>query len=455
MLRETTERLLFIGFGKISGYYSFNWSDEKWLNAADYKMVFINCKTLDELFTHLREGLGTNDEVRKEAVKAYSTLSNNMNKLNQELIKIAFTQRTTFALLTRPYRLSISKYSSLTNQDWLPYAINVVEHDGETTVLNEDRFKVYSKLLTDWEFSISVEAGGAEHWKSYRGEAVPKFSNSDRYVVAARRIVSNLSEEALGLAIQCNVFDHNAKLVKQTTPMYLLHYLQSGTTQEVLNSLLTSFSSQRLYENEVPEWVSTYAPPAVSAIDEELASSRSRLRETESHIKELSEERKGFEKWHKLLYATDVELEDIVLEALHLLGLENAVAGPKSEWDINFELDGLNVVVEVKGLTRGLGRKHVFDLDRHVSEYETKTGNEGAKGILVFNPLRNEHPDDRLPKDCVAGDAIKFATDLNFTLVSTMTMYELVKDHLEGRVGDLTDELRQMVTTNGLYVKPT
>ena len=455
MAHETIERLLFIGFGKISGYYSFNWSDEKWLNAADYKMVFINCKTLDELFTHLRKGLNANGEVKKEAVEAYRTLSSNMSKLNQELIKIAFTQRTTFALLTGPNRLSVSQYSSLTNQDWLPYTINVAEHNGETTVLNDNKFEVYSTLLTKWEFSISAEAGGAEHWKNYRGEAVPKFSNSDRYVVAARRVVSNLSEEALGLAIQCNVFDYHAKLVKQTTPMYLLHHPQTGTTQEVLNSLLTSFSSQRLYENDVPAWVSTYVPPAVSAIDEELTSTRSRLREIESHIKELNDERKSFEKWRKLLYATDIELEDIVLEALHLLGLENAVAGPKSEWDINFELNGLNVVVEVKGLTRGLGRKHVFDLDRHVSEYETKTGNKGARGVLVFNPFRNEHPDNRPVRDCVAGDAIKFATDLNITLVSTTTIYELIRDRLEGRVNHLANELKQIVVTNGLYVKFT
>lgn len=257
------------------------------------------------------------------------------------------------------------------------------------------------------------------------------------------------------MAVQCNVFDYHAKMVKQTAPMYLLHYPQRGTTQEVLNSLLANFSSQRLYESDAPSWVSTYAPPAVSAIDEEITSLYSRLHEIESRIEELNNERKSFEKWRALLHATDTELENIVLEAFHLLGLDNAVAGPKSEWDINFELDGSNIVVEVKGLTKGLGRKHVFDLDRHILEYTTKTGNEGAKGILIFNPLRNKHPDDRLIKDCVAGDAIKFATELNITLISTMTIYELVRDYLEGRVNDLASELKRMVTIKGLYLEST
>lgn len=34
------ERILFIGFGRIPGFYWFNWDDWDWLNAADLDSVY-------------------------------------------------------------------------------------------------------------------------------------------------------------------------------------------------------------------------------------------------------------------------------------------------------------------------------------------------------------------------------------------------------------------------------
>ena len=41
-LTEARNRILFIGFGKIPDFFSFNWDEWKWLNAAGFEVDFTN-----------------------------------------------------------------------------------------------------------------------------------------------------------------------------------------------------------------------------------------------------------------------------------------------------------------------------------------------------------------------------------------------------------------------------
>ena len=180
-----------------------------------------------------------------------------------------------------------------------------------------------------------------------------------------------------------------------------------------------------------------------------------------SQIEKLAEEKskligekKQLENWRKLLYETGETLQNVVFDALRLLGLENAELGPKSDYDIIGVVDGEIVIFEVKGLTKNAGRGDVFSLDRHMEEYKKKNpGKKVAKGILVVNAYRNDYPESRDKKgnQVFADDAVKHAKLLKFALLDTRILYNATFDVIEGKKINGIHFLGSLVKITGVY----
>ncbi len=449
------DRLLFIGFGKLPGYSCFDWTDDKWLNASDYRTVLVNNISFDAYIKQFTKVYAENEDVRTEIFSAVLQLNKKLENLKAELVKVLFTGRRVYALATKQLNERFGQdYLStafLQNYAWSPFKFQTSDGEGEARITTNESYTEYASLIKQWEFTFLVMRN-IDHLMTYSG--IPKLPDYAKYEAFKDDLVTTLSHEPFCVTITCGQLQEGKREpIWISGGLTLLHYPPNGNLLEALNRVLRTFTTATVSNDTAPSWVSTVRLPAAEDIDRGIQTIETEMDALTARLSDLRTERKRFEKWLPLLYATGEELELVVAEALALLGLDDVKRGPKSYWDLSFNYQGRSYIVEVKGLTKGLGRREVFDLDRHMDEYELKTGTAADKGVLIFCPFRNVPPTERDPQTWVAGDAITHAEPLGFSLMSTLTLFDLVSAHLTGGVGGVSQEVERLLNTVGHFTR--
>jgi hypothetical protein len=445
------ERILFIGFGRIPGFYWFNWDDWDWLNAADFEVVFINCFTLLHLLHDWERDHSENaTDVPETPIKR---LRDNLRVLEAQVTQIINSGRAVFALTTHrtSFRISFRNghhyYPS--TYDWCPLPVETRLEEGEVINDVDPRFSKYRQQLKKWVFYYDIKPRKLEQMD--RSDLL----RGQHYVLLPKDLFQNLSLHPLGVELRYGVVDQaKLDLSGVSGPIYLLHFPIGGDVRLALRSLLQEFCTADLVESEEPEWVDLIKPPRGAEIDEQLRELFNEIEDLSKKRARLLEKREQLEYWRRLVYGSGDMLEEVVLEALKLLGLQNARLGPKGGYDIVGEFAGETLLFEVKGLKGAVGRKHVFDLDRHVNEFELKNPSEKvAKGVLVANAYCNDSPDTREEggKQIFAGDAVDHARLLEFALLDTRILYRLITDTLEGNLTNTNKVLEVLRNTIGVY----
>ena len=455
MTAKDDNRLLFIGFGKLPGYGCFDWDDNSWLNAADYTAVIINNSSLDAYIGQLVELAEENDERRVNALSTLTDLYKKQGRLKAELIKVLFTDRPVYAFATKERNQTFARaqhdYVYVDNYAWSPFHFSTVSQEGEGRTICNGAYTAYASFIKKWTFTFSVSAR-TDRFEGYSG--VPKITHFDEYSITQEGLVTNFSNEPFCVAINCDVLQSRQPPPNSTTGnLTLLHYPQVGNVIDALNSVLKTFTTATVSVDSAPGWINSVKLPAAESIDTEIQAVKAEVYSLTAKLTDLKIDRKRFEKWLTLLYATGEELELVVADALTLLGMQNVERGPKGDWDLSFSHNGRNCVVEVKGLMKGLGRKEVYDLGRHIAEYDTETGTTAENGILIFCPFRNMPITERNPQMWAAGDAINHAEKLEFTLLSTLTLFDMVSAHLTGRGEEVNQDIERLLNTKGLFTK--
>lgn len=451
----TLTRLLFIGFGKVQGFNYFEWDDQKWPNASDFEAIFINVVSLYVLISKWQEKYVMNKEEFER--EPFEHLSKNMRVLSEQLHKVINSDRQIFALaapdislhlegsgISRLYSRSINVY------DWCPLPLLVIKEEGETSKDIDHRFSEYRKHIKRWAFYFDDKPKEIEYIDR------SDLAVGQIYVTTIQSLFVNLSYQALGIGLRYGVLNKRGSdlLELVSGPIYLLHFPVDGNLREALRSLVREFCNVDLYVSEEPEWLGEVLPPRGAEIDQQVASFSQQIEELSGHRARLIEERRELEVWRRLLYESGNALEDVVLEALKILGLNNVQYGLKGDHDIIGELSGDILIFEVKGLTKSAGRLDVFALSRHIEEFEVKNPNiKVSKGVLVVNAYRNFPPTvrDKEGRQIFAGDSIKHAELLEFSLVDTRDLYRAVTDVIEGRLIDKDQFLQGMREATGIY----
>lgn len=449
---KTIERLLFVGFGRVPGYSCFKWSDWDWPNAADYEAVFLNCAGLWVLLNQWKQT--HSEDPDRFPLKPFHRLSENLSSMKKQILDIIDSGRPVFALATPPtwFTIRSSRLYSKTVEvyDWCPLPVQIEYEEGQVSQDADEQFAEYRKQLKEWRFYFDYQPLEPLPWP--QNELDPQYD----YILVSRPLFHNLSLKALGIELKYRLVDISGgpKPPEATSgPIYLLHLPFGGDQSVALRSLVRNFCGVDLPEAQVPPWAPDVEAPRGCELNQSIISLTSKIQELSEQRAELEEAKEQSEEWRKLLYESGDALEGVVFEALKLLGLENVKFGPKADHDIAGDLDGKTLVFEVKGLRGPAGRKHVFDLDRHITEFEKKTGEEDAKGVLVANAFRLDPPRgrDKEGRQVFNGDAVQHAEILHFALLDSRTLYAMVKDKLEGNLTDATEELRSLLTTTGIF----
>jgi hypothetical protein len=455
-VRESTtceiDRILFIGFGKVPGFHCFNWEDWNWLNASDFEMVFINCGPLYGLLHRWKQKHSEDEASFSEG--PFDQLREKLSVLREQVLQIIDSDRSVFALATPDVVFHLGSgygYRSAYVYSWCPLPVEIHDESGEVIRDIDLRFSEYRKQIKEWTFSFDSKPKQLEYMD--RND----LSHGQSYVLLVQGLFENLSLHPLGVELRYGVYDQAARSVLPDVvsgPIYLLHYPIRGDLRESLRCLLREFCNTDLVESDEPEWVQLIKPPRGTELDEQINFLSSQIEQLSEQKMQLVAEKQQLEYWRKLLYETGDMLEDVVFEALKLLGLDNVQFGIKGDHDIVGELDGKTLLFEVKGLNKSAGRKEVFDLDRHIGEFGLKNpGKKVAKGVLVANAYRDDPPDTREEsgKQIFAGDAVDHAKLLEFALLDTRVLYRLVTDVIEGKLDDTSEVLQSLRETIGIY----
>ena len=176
-----------------------------------------------------------------------------------------------------------------------------------------------------------------------------------------------------------------------------------------------------------PDWAQTseYETAAQRRLREDLLKVQEVERQARKQQEDLRASLEDSSVLQGLLFAQGRPLEDAVLRALKLMGVDAArVADGDSEFDAVFTIDGHRMLGEAEGRDKAaIAIDKITQLERNVAEdFARDEVTEHAHGVLFGNPQRLVPPDERtrtFTEKCLTS-----AKRNNFGLVLTHTMFE-------------------------------
>lgn len=153
-------------------------------------------------------------------------------------------------------------------------------------------------------------------------------------------------------------------------------------------------------------------------------------KDLDAQIKQLSGKVSEYEQFERLLYTTDIPLQEAVAFALEWLGFQD-VKHYKEDTDnpdVTFIHKGIKALVEIEGTIKAGDKSKAQQLDgwlrREISEFNKKAGE--LKGFFVVNHFRETEPEKRgEPLTTHAKEFLKLYQSHFFT---TYFLFHIVKD---------------------------
>ncbi len=158
--------------------------------------------------------------------------------------------------------------------------------------------------------------------------------------------------------------------------------------------------------------------------------------EIESKIQALNKDFVQYDMFERLLYRTDIPLEEAVAFTLEWLGFRKVEHHVKNKEyaDVTFEYDQIKALAEVEGTAGQCDKKKVLQLDGWF-KVEIEKGEKDPsqlQGFIIVNHFREDDPETR--SSPLTDQAKKFLMRYNFRLLTTYVLYKIVRDVKEGRL---------------------
>jgi hypothetical protein len=169
-----------------------------------------------------------------------------------------------------------------------------------------------------------------------------------------------------------------------------------------------------LMTQKKPDWTSKY--------------SWKERRDIVHRTNDLNKQLLALEMFDRLLYATDVPLEEAVAFSLDWLEFKNVIHHKENpdNPDVTFEHAGKKVLVEVEGTTNAGGKAKVLQLDGWIRrEIDKGIKAEELQGILVVNHFRTIEP--RLRKDPLGSHAKEYLKRYDSRFLTTPFLFETLR----------------------------
>ena len=200
------------------------------------------------------------------------------------------------------------------------------------------------------------------------------------------------------VAIHCELqeleFDPFVELFQETTlgSVYFLPSIEMSEFESASIIIGDLLGVKNL--TQAPGWVDKIIVPDQSEIDCQIESNSLNIAQLNAESQQLSVNRTYLRRFLKLLYEKGINLEDIVLESLTILGAEverpDLVANKEDGWlKVYIEGKEYNGVLEIKSTEK---QQHNVKGIRQLGEWKTKGINEkGIKYKAIFIVTMRSH----------------------------------------------------------------
>lgn len=183
-------------------------------------------------------------------------------------------------------------------------------------------------------------------------------------------------------------------------------------------------------EENPPAWVSSISVGNEVKISQAIEEKNLEIEAKKVEIQALEEQKGELDEYKKLLYTSGLVLEEIVEKSLKFLGIEATSPTVKNKEDRLFIKEDASVPIEIRGKNSGLNEKDLNQLtSRFVDKPESKIFT--TRGLFILNHFRDIQPEKR--EEPFHFNIIEKAKPWQVCLISTQTIFDLVKSKLEGR----------------------
>lgn len=226
-----------------------------------------------------------------------------------------------------------------------------------------------------------------------------------------------------------------------------INNLYSGIAYSIVENLYDI--GKELYEKgkeeigspiEAPIWIDKYKSENEKDIER-------KIKEKEEELESLKKDHRRFELIDLLLYGYDVPLEGAVKKVFEEWGceVEKTEIGATIDLKVRHRSLGIMFAIEVTGV-RGKIPKKSAKFPQVMTYHLKKEDNEHI--IVVANTYRDKDVTDRNGENFTP-DAIKMAIGHKFCLITTVDLFNLWKDFLNGRSSE--EILNGIFESNGEY----
>lgn len=169
-----------------------------------------------------------------------------------------------------------------------------------------------------------------------------------------------------------------------------------------------------------PKWMVTHSFKEKSKLDEEITKLSSKVTE--------------YEMFERLLYMTDIPLQEAVAFALEWLDFQDVKHHREDtdNPDVTFVYEGIKALVEIEGITKAGDKSKAQQLSGWLQREIVASGKQASelKGFLVVNHFREIEPEKRgEPLTTYAREFLKLYQSHFFT---TYFLFNIVKDVMDG-----------------------
>jgi hypothetical protein len=288
------------------------------------------------------------------------------------------------------------------------------------------------------EISVILDTPLTTLFTRYQAEAryQTQFENAPGWQFAARA----LNNSPVGAFLR---HGHGAILILPTfkRPNLVVRDILRDIVPDVCIELIQRVAIRPVAEDK-PQWLDAIELPAADKAKGELNELAERIAALELEQEGKLRAWQEIDRFRDLLWATGERwLEPIVQEALSILGVST---GPERPIDLVHHCEtGEELWIEVEG------SKNSIQVDKG-GQLLTYMGREPeraarVRGIIIGNPYRLEHPDNRPPAGNQDGLFTRPLVDLagkqGWVLMTTVELFELARAHLSGD-GSAASELR-------------
>ncbi len=279
---------------------------------------------------------------------------------------------------------------------------------------------------------------GLTHYEAWF--SIPKDGKALLKIKGTERIVSAVIEHEQG------------RIVFLPMP-YLQHeyrteeYWQECGTQYLDSLIALDKALSTDGEYELPGWAETFTILNEIDLINRIEKAKDRLEKAQKALEKHEESLSDLQYYKRLLTGSGTVLEEAVKQVLSKIGFK-ILETEKGRSDVIAKYRDIDVVAEIKGVTKSAAEKHSAQLEKWASDFIYKTERK-PKALLIVNGFC-ETPLDERTEDVFPAQMLPYATSRNHILISSVQLLCL---YIETKNDPSIKEerIQELLSTVGIY----